>query len=810
MFRKVRFSKKDFLLTGLFLVLLTLVVWAGVYLTFFLEERAFSEKVQSEQNALNLLADFFRDELNEAKDIVEILSTSPSLVEGLSGVEEGHSLEQINKVLDRYVKAVTGGVAYVMNKDGVTVASSNRHQPLSFVGKSYKFRPYFLEAIKGKPSQYFALGVTSKEKGFYASAPVMDGSGQIRGVVVIKKDLSNLGLLFQEKPNTFFVNQDGVVFLAGEPELSFRTLFPLSPERITSLEVSRQFGENIGLPLMSGSIEEKNVINYRGEKRVYLHQSIGFGDWQVVGLISLKQVQFYRWVGVMLTGFVAGLLTLFFIIYFIQSRSRAVIEQQKERMEAIFSLTPSAIFTVDPEMKITSWNKKAEEITGYSAEEIVGQKCLIFSESPCRDQDQCQVLSGSLKEPVTGRECTILTKDGQRKWITKNIDVLRDNEGKVVGGIESFEDVTERRAMEEALRESQDRYNLAMEVISEGVWDYYPQEERLFLSSAWFKMLGYQEGELQQGYTTWLTVLHPDDVLKAQKDFREFVLSGRDDYEAEFRMRERSGAWRWVFAKGRVIARGKQGEPLRIVGTHTDITKRKEAEALKERAMNMRSKFVSTVSHELRTPLGPIKEGISIVLDGLVGAVNPEQRGLLEAARRNAERLHRLINDVLDYQKLDSGGFQFRFQPEDINAIVEEVCKDMRLLTEEKGLSLDIHLDMNLTKVRCDKDRIIQVLANLLGNAVKFTDAGGVTVYTRQGQGCAEIVIADTGWGIQESDVPKLFESFTQVEGRRGRITGSSGLGLAICREIIQRHGGKIWVESEYGKGSEFHFVLPV
>ncbi len=808
--KRKHFSQKDLVFIVLFLGLVAGVIWAGSYLTSFLKGHAFSEKMRDEQSSLNLLADFVRDECNEAKDIARILSGSPNIISSLSALEDEQSLERANQVLERYATAVIGGVVYLMNRDGLTIASSNRNKPASFVGKSYKFRPYFIQAMEGMPFQYFALGVTSKERGFYASAPVLNDEGVVMGVVVVKKDLSNVGLLFQEKPNSFLVSPEGVIFLASQPEYLYRTLFPINVHLLKAVEESRQFGDRIGPPLLEGTIGKEERVLYQGQEFVYLHQQVGFDQWQIVVFMSLGQVRFYHWIGMILVGFVAGLLLLFLVVYLIQSCSGALIKQQKEQAEMLFRLTPSGIFTVDTERRVTSWNSKAEEITGFAAAEVVGEKCLIFAEKPCRDQEVCRIFCEDIVKPIFGVECTIITKSGEKRWIAKNVDVLRDQEGQVIGGIESFEDITERKKLEQEIKDTQERYNLAMEVISEGVWDYYPQEERLFLSLAWFKMLGYSQNELRQGYAAWISVLHPDDVRKAQKDFREFISSGKDDYDAEFRMREKSGAWKWIFAKGRVVIRGEHGEPLRVVGTHTDITKRKEVDALKERAMGIRSKFMATVSHELRTPLGPIKEGVSIVLDGLVGKINAEQRGLLEAARRNADRLHRLINDVLDYQKLDSGVFKFRFQLEDINISIEEVCKDIRLLTKEKGLSLDVQLEMNLPKIRFDRDKIIQVLTNLLINAVKFTDAGGVTVCTRKGQGCVEVVVADTGYGIREEDVSKLFESFTQVDGPRGRSTGGSGLGLVICKEIIEKHGGKIWIESEYGKGSEVHFVLPV
>ncbi|MFH1791748.1 MAG: HAMP domain-containing sensor histidine kinase, partial [Candidatus Omnitrophota bacterium] len=233
---------------------------------------------------------------------------------------------------------------------------------------------------------------------------------------------------------------------------------------------------------------------------------------------------------------------------------------------------------------------------------------------------------------------------------------------------------------------------------------------------------------------------------------------------------------------------------------------------LKE-AAEIKSQFTSMVSHELRTPLGPIKEGVSIVLDGLTGEINDEQRDLLQTAKNNADRLNLLINDVLDFQKLESGRMRLNIEMNDINEAVKEVHDAMSLVSQKKGLGFSLELDPDIPGAFFDKERIIQVLTNLVSNAVKFTEKGGITIKTTRdhiGSGEAvHVAVCDTGPGIRKEDIPKLFRSFQQLDMPRTRKAGGTGLGLVISKEIIARHGGKIWAESEYGKGSAFHFTLP-
>lgn len=235
-----------------------------------------------------------------------------------------------------------------------------------------------------------------------------------------------------------------------------------------------------------------------------------------------------------------------------------------------------------------------------------------------------------------------------------------------------------------------------------------------------------------------------------------------------------------------------------------------EAKRKIEESMRIKSEFTSMVSHELRTPLTAIKEGIGIVLDGSAGQINVDQKDFLETAKRNVDRLARLINDVLDFQKLESGRMPFNFQEGDLNAVIKESYASMKPQADSKNIRFEINLAENLPRMNFDKDKIAQVMVNLINNAIKFTITGGIKVSTILGSNTVKVAVEDTGPGIKKEDMPKLFQRFQQLGEYHERRVASSGLGLAISKEIIEMHKGKIWVESEYGKGSTFYFVLPI
>jgi signal transduction histidine kinase len=241
-----------------------------------------------------------------------------------------------------------------------------------------------------------------------------------------------------------------------------------------------------------------------------------------------------------------------------------------------------------------------------------------------------------------------------------------------------------------------------------------------------------------------------------------------------------------------------------------DISRKKAEEKTLE-AARVKSEFTSMVSHELRTPLTVIKESIGIVYDGVSGPLNADQKDFLETAKRNVDRLGRLINDVLDYQKLEAQHVEFKMVEQDINKVIGEIGQGFVLPLKSKGLELKLDLKTDLPLLTFDTDKITQVIINLVNNAMKFTEKGAVTVSSEIiGNNAVKVSVTDQGIGIKKEDLGKLFQSFSQISTGKGRQTGGTGLGLAISKRIIESHKGQMQVESVYGQGSTFYFILPI
>ncbi len=379
-----------------------------------------------------------------------------------------------------------------------------------------------------------------------------------------------------------------------------------------------------------------------------------------------------------------------------------------------------------------------------------------------------------------------------------------------------FRDITERKQAEDLLRKSEDKYRSlfvssrdAIMVLEPPLWRFTsgnPATVKMFRVKNEAEFLTYEPWKLSPEY-------QPDGRASDEKA-KEMI---------ETAMRKGSHFFEWThkrangeeFLTNVLLSRVEWGEKAFLYETVRDVTEQKRLEGeLKnadeqKTATEIRSKFTSMVSHELRSPLGAIKEGINLVLEGLAGNINDEQRDLLDVAKRNTDRLGRLINNVLDFQKIESGKMEFDIRENDINEVAQEVNKSMSLLAKEKGLDLTVDVDDSIPRTEFDRDKIIQVLTNLVSNAIKYTEKGNITIGTRQEDDMVHVTVQDTGRGIEAGDMQKLFHAFGQLDGSKDKKKGGTGLGLVISKGMILTHRGKIWAESEPGKGSTFHFTIP-
>nr|MBP7055305.1 PAS domain S-box protein [Candidatus Omnitrophota bacterium] len=357
-------------------------------------------------------------------------------------------------------------------------------------------------------------------------------------------------------------------------------------------------------------------------------------------------------------------------------------------------------------------------------------------------------------------------------------------------------DITNRKLTEEAMIQSENNYRSIFELANDAIIirdiNTYTITD---VNNKACEMFCYKKDEMVGLPLGFLSIFSEKQTEERLRGYYDSVSRG-DNQIFEWLSKDKFGRefWSDISVKRAIIA-GRSS----IICIIRDITERKKAYDIKDNFTNM-------VSHELRTPLATIKESISLVSEGDTGPVTKEQRNMFDIVKRNVDRLARLINQVLDLQKIEAGAMRFDLKDNDINKITEEAYRTMLSLASKKGLKLALKQGDNLPRIRCDKDRINEVLLNLIDNAIRHTEKGAVTITTSVSDNYVKISVQDTGHGIEEKDVPKLFQRFSQLE----RKAGGTGLGLAISKEIIEAHAGTIWVESVPGQGSVFNFTIPM
>jgi len=242
------------------------------------------------------------------------------------------------------------------------------------------------------------------------------------------------------------------------------------------------------------------------------------------------------------------------------------------------------------------------------------------------------------------------------------------------------------------------------------------------------------------------------------------------------------------------------------VSVLSDITKQKELD-------RMKSAFVANVTHELRTPLVAIEKSIVLILSKATGPINKDQEQFLSIVDRNLKRLSHLINDLLDLSKIEAGKMLLQWERASVEKIINESADNFNTWAHSKSVTIEKNIQKGLPEILTDPNRIIQVLNNLIGNALKFTPANGtitVSAELRGDMGVIEISVSDTGIGISPEDLPKIFDKFYQVGERVSTDVSGTGIGLTIAKEIVELHRGRIWVDSEKGQGTKFTFTLPL
>jgi PAS domain S-box-containing protein len=496
------------------------------------------------------------------------------------------------------------------------------------------------------------------------------------------------------------------------------------------------------------------------------------------------------------------------IIRDVTERRRA--QERLAHFQSIVDSSHDAILSVTLDGVITSWNPAAQDLYGYRAEEAIGRSLTMMIPAD-RKAEHAQLLEQIARGEGAVRRETIRTRsDNTSLHVDVTYSPMKDSTGRIIGASIIAQDITARKRAELALREREQRLSGIIQHATEIIYTLSPEGIFTFVSPAWTQRLGHPVTEVV-GHS-FVEFVHPDDIPVCQGAMERVFVAGQPFDGVEYRVRHQNGTWRWHHTAGSLIA-DEQGHPVCGVGIADDVTDRRlaerqlaEAKEQAEAANRAKSQFLANVSHEIRTPLTAILGFAELLLSDVP---REEHYRAAQTIQRNGEHLLNLINEILDLSKIEADRVDIDNEACAPLQIIADVVVLLRVSARNKNLALNVHCPEPLPEtIHTDPVRLRQILLNLVGNAIKYTDAGEVRITVRLRDGRMRFEVRDTGIGIPPQEMDRLFQPFAQLSGCNRRRVGGTGLGLAISKRLAQRLGGDIEVQSTPAVGSVFALTI--
>ena len=495
-----------------------------------------------------------------------------------------------------------------------------------------------------------------------------------------------------------------------------------------------------------------------------------------------------------------------------QKKADRAMQASEQKFRDLFDDAPVAYHELDLDSRLTRVNATELAMLGYKAGEMVGRSVwdFIIEEQPEEIMPPTMAANARLEY-----QCTFRRKDGRKVAVLMRQKFITDASGAICGRRATLQDITALKRTERELRDAEEKYRSIFENATEGIYQSTAEGSYLSVNPALAKMYGYDSPDELMG-----TVTHIARQLYAQPGRRaEFAAQIQEknfvsDFESEIYRKDGSKIWISERCHG---VRDGDGKLLYYEGTAEDITARREAQqaikAARDAALEstrLKSEFLANMSHEIRTPMNGIIGMTDLLLDT---ELSPKQRDFTQTISGSADALLTIINDILDFSKIEAGMLSFEEFDFHLPSVVESSVELLAARSAAKKVEIASLVYHGVPTDLCgDPGRLRQVLTNLIGNAVKFTERGEVVVRANCQEETAthaviRFTITDTGIGIEPLALARLFQAFVQADGSTTRRFGGTGLGLAICRQLVERMGGEIGVTSQPGKGSTFWFT---
>ncbi|MBI2524571.1 MAG: PAS domain S-box protein [Candidatus Rokubacteria bacterium] len=520
-------------------------------------------------------------------------------------------------------------------------------------------------------------------------------------------------------------------------------------------------------------------------------------------------------------------------------QERAIITL-KGYAEKILATVPSGLLLLTGDLRVLSGNRALLDLLGMTLDGVVGRPLDDLLRVDALRQRAREVMRTGvpLHDTLVAAE---LVSRGETRPVRITLTGIRLATDDAARLLMIVEDLAEEERLQAARRVSEERFRDLVQGLDAIVWEAEADTLSFtFVSQRAEGILGYPVDQWLTDRGFWVKRIHPDDRATVSEVSRR-ALETTKDHEVEYRSLTADGREVWLRDLVHVVL-DSAGRPTALRGLTVDVTERKlaadrleelvrrrtgelsraneeleqaltaarEAREAAEVASRAKSQFLANMSHELRTPMNAILGYTELILDDTYGSVPDKIRAVLGRVDKSGHHLLGLINDVLDLSKIEAGQLNLAVADYSMADLVRGVAQAVEGLAKEKSLGLEVALPPDLPPAAGDERRLTQVLLNLVGNAIKFTETGRVSLGVVVTDDVFRVSVTDTGPGIAPEDQEKIFEEFQQVDGTATRKKGGTGLGLAIARRIVALHGGRLWVESAPGSGSTFSFTVPV
>jgi PAS domain S-box-containing protein len=502
---------------------------------------------------------------------------------------------------------------------------------------------------------------------------------------------------------------------------------------------------------------------------------------------------------------------LFSIIHDITDRKQAeeLISKISKEQQVILDTVPFGVSLIVN--RKVEWSNAAHDIIfGYIIGESQGLDTSVFY---CDLNSYNKLGEASSKRFMNGEKYTaqlqMRKKNGAIFWCNlegQQINLDHPEEGLIW----IMQDITESKKVKEVLKESQDRWKFALEGAGDGIWDWNLQTNEVYFSKQWKAMLGFEENEISNNLDAWHKGVHPDDIEKCFADIQLHLDGKVTLYSNIHRELCKDGSYKWILDRGKIVTYDENNKPIKMVGTHADITKRMEMEDQLVKLNADKDRFISILAHDLKSPFNSILGFLGLLTENVRSYDIDRTEKFLNLINASAKSTFCLLEDILMWGRANSGKLPYEPQMVSLSYSCNGIIENLELTAKNKNISLNYFSNGEIF-VFADSNMLNTILRNLISNAIKFTNENGkITINAEQDSSNVTITVTDNGVGIKDESLSKLFDISEKISTKGTANETGTGIGLLLSKEFVEKHSGKIWAESEFGKGSKFIFTFPL